>query len=90
MVEALLFDLGGVVIEIDFDRVLRRWETISALSFAELKSTFHFDAAYERHERGEIAGAAAAGLQTVYVQSPDDIHCALANLNGRCKRGGLL
>ncbi len=205
MVEALLFDLGGVVIEIDFARVLRRWETISALSFAELKSTFHFDTAYERHERGEIdgaeyfahlrhflkldasddeiaagwnsvfvaeipevlaaiskarkqfpcyaftntnpthlaawktgypaifqsfdkvfissdlgrrkperrafdaiaadidvahanilffddtqeniAGAAAAGLQTVYVQSPDDIHCALANLNGRCKDG---
>ena len=57
MVEALLFDLGGVVIEIDFDRVLRRWETISALSFAELKSNFHFDTAYQRHERGEIDGA---------------------------------
>ena len=205
MVEALLFDLGGVVIEIDFDRVLWRWETISALSFAELKSTFHFDTAYQRHERGEIdgadyfaylrnllkldgsddeivagwnavfvteiptvlaaiskarkqfpcyaftntnpthlaawqadypaifrsfdkifisfdlglrkperlafdaivadigvahanilffddtreniAGAEAAGLQTVYVQSPDDIHYALENLNGPCKDG---
>ena len=205
MVEALLFDLGGVVIEIDFDRVLRRWETISALSLAELKSTFHFDTAYQRHERGEIdgaeyfvhlrdflkldgsddeiaagwnavfvaeipaalaaiskvrkqfpcyaftntnpthlaawkigypaifqsfdkvfissdlglrkpgrrafdaiaadigvahanilffddtqeniAGADAARLQTVYVQSPDDIHYALASLNGRCKDG---
>ena len=205
MVETLLFDLGGVVIEIDFDRVLWRWETISALSFAELKSTFHFDTAYQRHERGEIdgadyfaylrnllkldgsddeivagwnavfvteiptvlaaiskarkqfpcyaftntnpthlaawqadypaifrsfdkifisfdlglrkperlafdaivadigvahanilffddtreniAGAEAAGLQTVYVQSPDDIHYALENLNGPCKDG---
>ncbi len=205
MVEALLFDLGGVVIEIDFDRVLRRWETISAFSFTELKSTFHFDTAYQRHERGEIdgaeyfahlrdflrldgsddeiaagwnavfvaeipaalaaiskvrkqfpcyaftntnpthlaawkigypaifqsfdyafissdiglrkperrafdaiaadigvahanilffddtqeniAGADAAGLQTVYVQSPDDIHYALASLNDRCKDG---
>ena len=205
MVEALLFDLGGVVIEIDFDRVLRRYKTISALSFAELKSTFHFDTAYQRHERGEIdgaeyfahlrnllkldgsddeiaagwnavfvmeiptvlvaiskarkqfpcyaftntnpthlaawqadypaifqsfdkifisfdlglrkperrafdaiateigvahanilffddteeniAGADVAGLQTVYVQSPDDIHCALENLNGPCKDG---
>ena len=27
-VKALLFDLGGVVIEIDFDRVLQRWEPI--------------------------------------------------------------
>lgn len=57
-VEALLFDLGGVVIEIDFDRVLKRWESHSALSFAELKSTFHFDAAYEQHERGEIEARA--------------------------------
>ena len=204
-VKALLFDLGGVVIEIDFDRVLRRWETISAFSVTELKSTFHFDIAYQRHERGEIdgakyfahlrdflkldgsddeiaagwnavfvaeipsvlaaiskarkqfpcyaftntnpthlaawktdypaifqsfdkvfissdlglrkperrafdaiaadlgvahanilffddtqeniAGADAAGLQTVYVQSPDDIHYALANLSSRCKDG---
>lgn len=57
MVEALLFDLGGVVIDIDFDRVLRHWEGISSLSFTELKSTFHFDEAYQRHERGEIDGA---------------------------------
>ena len=53
-IRALLFDLGGVVIEIDFDRVLKRWEGISALSFDELKAKFHFDAAYEQHERGEI------------------------------------
>ncbi len=56
-VKALLFDLGGVVIEIDFDRVLKRWEPISKLSFTELKATFHFDTAYERHERGEIEAA---------------------------------
>ena len=56
-VKALLFDLGGVVINIDFDRVFRHWATISALSFAELKSTFHFDTAYQRHERGEIDAA---------------------------------
>ena len=55
--QALLFDLGGVVIEIDFDRVLKRWEPISKLSFTELKATFHFDTAYERHERGEIEAA---------------------------------
>ena len=56
-VKALLFDLGGVVINIDFDRVLKHWATISALSFAELKSTFHFDIAYQRHERGELDAA---------------------------------
>ena len=57
-VRALLFDLGGVVIEIDFDRVLRHWEGISALAFDELKAKFHFDAAYEQHERGEIDATA--------------------------------
>jgi len=69
-----LFDLGGVVIEIDFDRVLRRWEGISSLSFAELKSTFHFDEAYQRHERGEIDGAAyfAHLRNTLQLDGSDD------------------
>lgn len=52
--EALLFDLGGVVIDIDFDRALRCWEPLSAYSFEEIKTAFSFDAAYERHERGEL------------------------------------
>ena len=56
-VEALLFDLGGVVIEIDFDLALRHWATHSALSLAELRRSFCFDAAYQRHERGEIGAA---------------------------------
>ena len=56
-VEALLFDLGGVVVEIDFDLVLRNWEPLSSMSFDELKETFWFDEPYQRHERGEIEGA---------------------------------
>lgn len=52
--QALLFDLGGVLIEIDFGRALSAWAACSALPLAELKRRFRFDTQYERHERGEI------------------------------------
>jgi putative hydrolase of the HAD superfamily len=53
--ETLLFDLGGVLIDIDFSRALRAWQPFSRLSFDELKQAFRFDEHYARHERGEIA-----------------------------------
>lgn len=52
--QALLFDLGGVVIDIDFDRAFAQWQSISRLSFAEIKSLFKPDIPYQRHECGEI------------------------------------
>lgn len=52
--QALLFDLGGVVFDIDFDRVFERWAAISELGFDEIKRAFHFDDAYRRHECGVI------------------------------------
>ncbi len=52
--EALLFDLGGVLLDIDFDRALSVWARYSALSMAELRKSFTQDQHYERHERGEI------------------------------------
>ncbi len=53
-VDALLFDLGGVVIEIDFDRVFSKWALYSNQNLETIKSRFSFDSYYERHERGEI------------------------------------
>jgi putative hydrolase of the HAD superfamily len=53
-VDALLFDLGGVVIEIDFDRVFSHWALYSNQNLETIKSRFTFDSYYERHERGEI------------------------------------
>ena len=55
--QALLVDLGGVVIDIDFDRALRAWQPKSRLSIDELRQAFRFDLAYQRHERGEITSA---------------------------------
>ena len=52
--QALLFDFGGVLIDIDFDRAFRAWAAFTSLSFDELKREFKHDLQYQRHERGEI------------------------------------
>ena len=56
-IEGLLFDLGGVLIEIDFERALRVWNQWTALSVEEMRQQFKMDAAYEKHELGEIEAA---------------------------------
>ena len=53
-VKALIFDLGGVVIDIDFNNVFLRWADYSNRSVNEIRSKFSFDHRYEAHERGEI------------------------------------
>jgi putative hydrolase of the HAD superfamily len=52
--QALLFDFGGVLADIDFTRALRAWAAYSPMPFEELRTRFRFDEHYERHERGEI------------------------------------
>jgi putative hydrolase of the HAD superfamily len=53
-VRALLFDLGGVVIDFDFGRAFRRWAARAECDPAQLEERFSLDEAYEQHERGEI------------------------------------
>ncbi|MDP2241001.1 MAG: HAD-IA family hydrolase [Burkholderiales bacterium] len=53
-VDALLFDLGGVIVDIDFRRVFEAWSADSGVPAATLESRFSMDVYYERHERGEI------------------------------------
>ena len=54
-VEALLFDLGGVVLGIDFGRVFAAWARAAGRDPAAVADAFAFDDAYRRHERGELA-----------------------------------
>jgi HAD superfamily hydrolase (TIGR01509 family) len=54
-VDALLFDLGGVIIEVDFDRAFSHWAACSNHSPEEIRSRFSFDESYKRHERGEVS-----------------------------------
>jgi len=52
--DALLFDLGGVVMGIDWDRAFLRWAQSCGEDAQDLGMRFTFDEPYERHERGEI------------------------------------
>jgi glucose-1-phosphatase len=54
---ALLFDLGGVVLDIDFDRVFHAWAARASCDPRAVRRRFKFDDAYERHERGELDAA---------------------------------
>ena len=56
--DALLFDLGGVVIQIDFDRAIRAWAEAGGVPASQVHARFSLDAGYEAHERGEIDPAA--------------------------------
>jgi len=53
-VHALLFDLGGVVMGIDFDRAVSAWEDAAGLAPGALVGRLQMDDAYERHERGHL------------------------------------
>lgn len=57
-VDALVYDLGNVLVEIDFGRVIARWAALADVSPDSLARRFSHGAAYEAHERGEIDAAA--------------------------------
>jgi FMN phosphatase YigB (HAD superfamily) len=57
-VEALLFDLGGVLIEIDWERVFSHWARSAGTPIGPIRTGFALDVPYQRHERGEIDAAA--------------------------------
>jgi putative hydrolase of the HAD superfamily len=54
-IDALVFDLGGVVMSVDFDCAFDIWSRYSGIAAPLLKSRFIADPSYERHERGELA-----------------------------------
>ena len=52
--DALLFDLGRVVIDIDFNLAFAKWAEYACCDQAVIAQRFSHDDAYKRHERGEI------------------------------------
>jgi glucose-1-phosphatase len=55
--DALLFDLGRVVIDIDVNKTLVCWAGHAGCEPADLVGRFSNDEPYKRHERGEIGDA---------------------------------
>jgi len=56
--DALLFDLGRVVLDIDFSKVVASWSGHAGCEPSELVGRFSPDEAWRQHERGEISDAA--------------------------------
>jgi glucose-1-phosphatase len=53
-VTALLFDIGGVVVDIDFGRAFRAWSDASGESVEVIRSRFEADPAFARYELGQL------------------------------------
>lgn len=72
--DALLFDLGGVVMGLDWDRAFQRWGRASHVPPEALATLYTFDEPYERHERGEIGELDyyAALRRSLAIDIPDD------------------
>jgi len=55
--DALLFDLGGVIMGIDLDRCFASWGADAGVPLAILRERHRYDEMHERHERGEASDA---------------------------------
>jgi FMN phosphatase YigB (HAD superfamily) len=55
--DALLFDLGRVVIDIDFSKALSCWAAHASCTPNEIAARFVRDETYKRHETGSISDA---------------------------------
>ncbi len=79
---ALLFDLGGVLIEFSFARALAHWAPYSALPEAVLHERFRPDEAYARHERGELSADAYFRHLAVTLELEAPLEQIAAGWNG--------
>jgi len=73
-VEALLFDLGGVVVTIDFGRCFQRWADSAGCAAEDIAARFVFASAYKEHERGTLDTAAyrTSVRNSLSLDLPDD------------------
>lgn len=75
-VRAVLFDLGGVVVDIDLDRSLAAWSTHSRLPPAQMRERFSFDEPFRHHETGRLDDAG----YFAHLRQLLDLDCELADV----------
>jgi putative hydrolase of the HAD superfamily len=73
-VEALVFDLGGVLIDIDFGRAFAAWGAAAGVPSAAIEGRFAIDEPYCAHECGEIDDRAyfAHLRRSLGIELPDE------------------
>lgn len=73
-VRALLFDLGGVVIDLDIGRAFQIWACRAGCDPTVIAERFSLDDSYEQHERGEIPASSyfASLRQSLSIDLSDD------------------
>jgi putative hydrolase of the HAD superfamily len=57
VVDALLFDLGNVLLEVDFARAIAHWAHGAGVPERQIAARFSFDHRFEAYERGELGDA---------------------------------
>jgi putative hydrolase of the HAD superfamily len=60
-VEAIVFDLGGVLVDVDFRRAMRHWSAAAGVTMESMLGRFERDDAYCAHETGELSDHAYFG-----------------------------
>ncbi len=73
-IDALLFDLGGVIIDIDSARTARRWAHLAGCTVEDIRKRYVQDEHYRRHERGLIDDNAyfASLRQSLQIELSDE------------------
>lgn len=67
-IDALIFDLGNVIIDIDYDVMIAAFREIAARDFSELITYTHQDHLFSLYERGDISSAAFRAALRPYLR----------------------
>ncbi len=72
-----IFDLGNVIVDIDFNRVLGAWSDLTRIPLATLKQHFTMGEAFHQHERGELSDEDFAAAMCHEMNMPSAMNSLL-------------